>query len=426
MKRKVYYVLLLILNLEITFTYGQSNIPSDTLVLSLQDAENLFLKQNLSLLAGKCNVEAARAMIIQARLFNNPSITVEQGVFDPATKKFFDVSSSGNTDYTIQQLFYLAGKRNKRVQLEKINTQKQEYLFYDLVRTLSFQLKTNFNNIYFQLQSLKVYEKEIASLQKLIQVSEEQYKKGYLSNKDLIRLKSTLFLLESDRLAVSENIMSLESDLSLLLHKPHVFILPQINESAPSVALESLNFQSLNDTAIQNRADLKAAEEDLKWNEMNFRYQKAVAIPDLTLSGVYSKQGSYVNDYNAISLAIDLPFFNRNQGNIKAAKFQVDNSKYTFQNATDEVKADVLQAFKKVLENEALYKSFNIDFYKDFDKMLEEVTKNYEKRNISLLEFMDFYSAYKESTNQLNAFMCNRLNAFEELNFSVGKNIIHY
>lgn len=46
---------------------------------------------------------------------------------------------------------------------------------------------------------------------------------------------------------------------------------------------------------------------------MNYGYQKAMAVPDLTVIAGYDQQGSFTKNYNSIGIAMDLPFFNRNQ-----------------------------------------------------------------------------------------------------------------
>jgi len=427
MRRWIILLFLFFVCSRISIAEAQSNLQSDTVKLNSNEAEKIFLTQNLLLLAGKCNVEAARAMIIQAKLFNNPNFSVEQGLYDPDTKKVFDIDYTGNTGFAYQQLINLAGKRNKSIKLEQINTQRQEYLFYDLLRTLKFKLRSDFNSIFFQMQTLVVYDKEIASLKKLISVFEEQFKNGFVSKKDLVRLQASLFSLESEKLEISNSITELQADFGIMLHKPNTYFVPELNETSyDSINTTSLNLPMLIDTALQNRSDLKATELQYKWNEANLAYQKALSVPDLTLGALYSKQGSYVRDYTAITLAIDLPFFNRNQGNIKAAKFQADNSNLLLQSFEDNVKGDVIQAYTKVLQNEKVFNSYDNRYNGDLEKLLEEITKNYGKKNISLLEFIDFYDAYKENTVQLNTFLSHRLNAFEELNYSVGKNIINY
>ena len=425
MRRSIISLSLLLIGFY-NITWAQGSFTPDTLRLTLAEAEKMFLAGNLSLLAEKCNVDAARAQIIQAKLYNNPNISIEQGVYDPGTKKVFDMGYSGNTGYTLQQLFYLAGKRNKRIRLEQINTQRQEYLFYDLLRTLKFQLRSDFNTIYYKQQTFRVYDKEISSLKKLISVFEEQNRKGFISDKELTRLQASLFSLENEKSEISNSIAEMNNDFSILLQMPGVYFVTIMETASTPVNIDSFKVQALVDTAMENRFDLKAADQYYRWNEANLAYQKALAVPDLTLQTDYSKQGSYVRNYNAVTLAIDLPFFNQNQGNIKAAKFQADNSKYILQSAADNVKGDVMQAYTKIIQNEQLYHSFDSHFYGNFEKLMEEMTRNYENKNISLLEFLDFYEAYKDNQVQLNAFLNNRLNTFEELNFSVGENIINY
>jgi cobalt-zinc-cadmium efflux system outer membrane protein len=58
------------------------------------------------------------------------------------------------------------------------------------------------------------------------------------------------------------------------------------------------------------------------------------------------------------------------------------------------------------------------------DNLNKEMLKNFEKKNISLIEFLDYYDAYKENAVQLNNLLYNRINAFENINFSLGKDII--
>ncbi|MNW15365.1 hypothetical protein D3C71_2138410 [compost metagenome] len=63
------------------------------------------------------------------------------------------------------------------------------------------------------------------------------------------------------------------------------------------------------------------------------------------------------------------------------------------------------------------------NFGSDFSKLIGEVTKNFRSRNISLVEFIDFYDSYKESTLQLNQLKYERMNAKEEINYVTGSNI---
>jgi outer membrane protein, heavy metal efflux system len=407
-------------------------VSPDTISLTLEKTEAVFLDRNLQLLAQKCNVDAAKALVLQAKLWDNPTITVNQDVYNTETstlggKKWFDISKTGEANFQFQQIIYLAGKRNKRIKLADLTAQKTEYQFYDLLRTLKYQLRSDFYTLYYTQQSLAVYKKEIESLDKLVKVFEEQYQKGYVSKRDLLRLKASLFSLNSEKLGLESQLTDTREDFSLLLRFTNVYPLVVLDANlADSVHAEKLNLKALIDTASNYRNDLKAAQADLKYNEMNVAYQKALAIPDFQFIAGWDRNGSYFKNYNYIGIQMDLPFFNRNQGNIKSAQYIYQSSQYNLQSVQDMLENDLLSALTKAIGNDKVYRQFDKSFNADFTSMQDEVLKNYEKRNMSLLEFLDFYEAYKDNTLQYNALQNNRLNAFENLNFCVGKSVIKF
>jgi len=85
----------------------------DTLSITLKTAEDRFLKENLQLLASRYNINAADAQITQAGLWSNPNISIEQNIYNQTTHRYFDFTNTGNTEVQIQQLFALAGKKDK-------------------------------------------------------------------------------------------------------------------------------------------------------------------------------------------------------------------------------------------------------------------------------------------------------------------------
>src|SRR6201992_1770337 len=134
---------------------------SDTLKLTLKQAEDQFLKNNLQLIAQRYNIDNASAAVITAKLFPNPDFNFNNGIYatdvtqGPAYKE---------QSFAVSQLFTTAGKRNKSIQLAKIGVEQAKYQFFDLLRTLKFTLHSDFFTIYFQQQSAKVYNDEITSL----------------------------------------------------------------------------------------------------------------------------------------------------------------------------------------------------------------------------------------------------------------------
>ena len=408
-----------------TSLFAQASV--DTLHLKLQDAEKMFLDSNLLLLAQKYNIDASKALIIQAKLIPNPNFSIAHGLYSGQLNQFFPTGNNDETSAQLSQLIMLAGKRNKQIRLAQANEKLSEYQFYDLIRTLKYTLRTDFFNIYYLEQSEKVYDKEISSLQQVVNAFEQQEGKGYIAEKEVVRVKAQLYSLQSEYNDLQNQVNDVESEFKIVLQaKPSSYVEPEPD----SISVDNLNpakypYNTLLDSAYKNRTDLLMAEANNDINKFNYDYQKALATPDLTLSLGYDEQGSFLTNFYSIGASIDLPFFNRNQGNIKSAKAMIDYSTATQKSTQATVDENISRSLQKAYAQDKLLKNIDPKFAGDFDRLASEVLINYEKRNIGLLDFIDFYDSYKENILQINSIKYNRVQAFEDINFYTGTNFFN-
>jgi len=400
----------------------------DTLHISIQDAEKQFAAKNLSLIAEKYNIDIARAQVIQARVYNNPNIQLIAAAWNPQEKKVLDVSSqTGEYIAGVQQLIILAGKRNKQIKLAETNTTMAENRFYDLLRTLRLTLHSDFYQAYFLQNSISAYQVQIASLEKLTANYNELQAKGVITLKEVVRVKSLLYSLKAEQTSLQNQFNDIEAEMQLLLQNNHTWYVPDATVTPATMPqMRQYNLPGLVDSAYANRNDLKLAQNNLKYSQLDYSLQKALAVPDLTVGAQFDKRGSYVKNASFLTVAMDLPFFNRNQGNIRAAKLNIDQSKVSLQQTQTTVENEVQAAYVKALNTEKMLGSIDPNFQSDFDKLLKSITENFEKRNISLLEFTDFYDSYKQNVLQYNQLQNDRIQAIETLNFTVGKPIVNF
>ena len=168
-------------------------------VLTLKEAEQRFLERNLSLIAERYNIDMAQAQVLQAKLFENPVISLEQNVYNRLNGKYFDFGKEGEMVVGIEQVIRLAGQRNKQIKLEKINKEIAEYQFEEVMRTLRQELNEKFVQVYFLSKSISIYEKEVNSLQELLAGMKLQQEKGNISLMEMSRLESMLFSLKKEK-----------------------------------------------------------------------------------------------------------------------------------------------------------------------------------------------------------------------------------
>ena len=400
---------------------------ADTLRLPLQSAEKMFLDSNLQLLAQRYNIDANKALVIQARLWPNPNFSIGHTLYSGTLNKFFPTGANDETTVGLSQLILLAGKRNKQVKIAQENVHLTEYQFFDLLRTLKYTLRTDFYHIYYLRQSALVYDEEIKALTQVVKAFAEQQGKGYISEKEVVRIKAQLYNFQSEYSDLINQINDTESELRLVLQvKPNFFIDP-LTDSVSLSKLDPTQFPltTLMDSAYHNRTDLSIARTNTKISQLNYNYQKALAVPDLSLSLGYDEAGSFLYNYYGIGASIDLPFFNRNQGNIKSAKAQISGAQATQRVTQATVEENVATSLQKAFAQQKLYQNIDPKFYLDFQRLLHEVLSNYQKRNLGLLEFLDFYDSYKQNTLQMNTIQFNRVSAFEDINYYTGTNFFN-
>ena len=410
-------VLLILLMIRVWTGVAQEGVVR----LSLDDALERFAACNLSLIAERYHVDMAEAQVTQAKLFENPVISFEQNVYNRNNGKYFDLGKEGEAVVEIEQLIYIAGQRNKQVRLEKLNKEMAVYQFEEVIRTLRGELKEKFVDLYYTRKSLSVYDREIGYLSTVLDVYKEQNAKGNVSLLEKSRIQALLLSLKQERNGISNEAVALEGDLRLLLGlKREEVPEPLFDESAlDRIELEKLPLAELS-ARMAGRPDLKQAEAGIRASEADVRLQRSLAFPEVSLKGAYDRAGNFCNNYFAIGLSVSVPIFNRNQGNIKSARLSVLRNNTLAEQARRQADNELFACYTKLAKALELYRSSDYELERDFDRIIEGVNAGFRKRNISLLEFIDYYEAYKETCLQLYGIKRDVVMAAEGLNTIVG------
>ena len=395
--------------------------------LTLKEAEQRFLERNLSLIAERYNIDMAQAQVLQAKLFENPVISLEQNVYNRLNGKYFDFGKEGEAVVEIEQVIHLAGQRNKQVRLEKINKEIAEYQFEEVMRTLRQELNEKFVEVYFLSKSIAIYEKEVNSLQVLLGGMKIQQEKGNISLMEISRLESMLFSLKKEKNERESDLLTTRGELNLLLNLPED---TQVQLSLDEEVLQQLDLSQLSfadlKAIINERPDQKIARSTVNASRANLKLQKSMAFPEFSVKGNYDRVGNFINDYFAIGVSLSVPIFNRNQGNIKAARFSIQQAGVQQEYAANRADMELFTAYTALEKATQLYQSTNMDLERNFEKLITGVNENFTRKNISLLEFIDYYDSYKETCIQLYEIKKNVFLAMENLNTIVGQNVLNY
>ncbi len=364
--------------------------------LTIEGCEEIFLKNNLSLLAQQYNINAKQALIIQAKAYPNPYFSADINIYDPQNNKFLHIDSSGQKAFQIQQLIYLGGKRKTEIDIAKQNKLLAEAEFAELLRNLKVQLHNSFYSINSEKIVLDNYEKQLQILDTIISAYKLQYDKGNLPLKDVIRLKSVYIKINSNRSELTASYNEELKQLKLLLQTTNT-IVTVVTEKDINSMLTLKPISDLQLIAAINRPDLKIADEQALISAMNLKLQKKQRIPDLTLNASYDQRGgAFRNQLNG-GITMPIPLLNTNRGNIKAAAFDKKAIDLYVQEKKLEVELDLEEAWQNMQRIINEYNKVKIIYNEDFLIVNKGINDNFRKRNISILEFVDFVEAYNES-----------------------------
>ena len=400
-------------------------------LLSLQEAEDLFLKQNIELQEGQAELYVAESAIRQAKLLNNPELSIDQVNLWSSKSQREDVtippilgSSIGkNTQFSVElgQEIRLGGKRKKGIQIARLNHRlaslKQAYT--------SEEALLHFRSLIFEYNFYKSYqttlEEELNILKQISKTYKKQRELGFIATSEWMRIQAAEYEAEQEFLEVRQEWNELKELIHSLLgisvaENIEVFYSPEKMELPSTLFREQMHHPLL-----------QIGQEEMQLKRKSLALEKAQRIPDIRLSGNYDRFGGVWSNFIGFGISFTLPVWNRNQGNIKAAQMllhleqnKLNTQKIAIQNKiqTELHTYHELTAFKDKLKQDLSNE--------DLKKLQQSYVKNLLQKNISLIEFLDFTETYKQRQKMLLETDKKIYTQYFTLLYTIGNKTIQY
>ena len=370
--------------------------------INLEQAQQSLLKNNVQLIAEQYNISAADAYIIQAKIWENPSFNTELNFFEPNTPSFFNLGSTGSKNFSIQQLIYVGGKKKNEIDFAKSNSKLAQIQFQQVLLNLKFQLSKNFYSIYYNIQKLESLKEHIDRLDNLVTSYQNQVIKGNVQLPDVVRLQSLLLEIQQDYSSISNENIALMQDFKLIsgINDSIELVLDEdYLEKYKSIKLPKLK---IIDSFIQINPEILYANAIIENRETYLKWQKSLAKIDLSAGLLYDQGGGTFANQVDLTIGINLPLWNKNKGNIKAASIFVEQGKKLKEAKKNEVLHNFETAWQQWHINVKQTKNKNDIFIQNLKIVYDNILENFGKGNISIIEFCDFIEGFHDSGLQLN------------------------
>lgn len=392
----------------------------DTLKITIAKGDSIFLKNNFNVLASYMNIEAQTAQIIQAKLYPNPTFSLEVDAYDTENKKPFFVGQAGQKSFQIEQLIILGKKRKSEIDIAKTNSKISQVEFQQLLLELKYSLHTNLFKVGLQQQLIERYTKQLDLLSSLLNIYEAQANKGNIPLNYVVRLKGAYLKLNNDRSDLLKDYLEAQKELQTILQTNSIVAFSfSDNDIEKYIQLKQLS--QLKADALDNKPELLLAKINKELAEQYWLYQKRLAVPDVTVQVAYDQRSGAFRNQISTGISIPLPLWNKNQGNIKASAFKIKEANYSLESVKASTLINLQNEFDNYTKSVSEYQKAKSLYNEDFDLVSKGMSDNFQKRNISILEFMDFFENYNDVQTELTRIKTKLVQSAERINFLTGK-----
>ncbi len=402
---------------------AQTAAPSGA--LTWQETVERFRANNPTLLAGRVNIDEARAEEITAYFRPNPDVNVSLDQITPFSSDPYPYRPLGYT-YAFGSINYLHERRHKR-ELRLESAQKATLIAAsaqsDLERNLLFSLRDAFNRVLLAKAVVAITRENLVYYDRLININRDRFQAGAIAQVDFQRVELQRIQFESDIQSARVNLQTAKIDLQQLLRDRTPVDQFDVNQafefSEPVTSLDELRSM-----AIATRPDLKEAVQTVDKANTDHRLAIANGSSDPTFGISGSHQPAPLNTYFGVNLSIPLRVFDRNQGEKLRTSLDVGRTERLRDAAQIATLHDVDAAYASLQNTLTLLRPYKAKYLKESEDIRGTVSFAFEKGAASLLDFLDAQRQYRATQVSYLNLVGAYFSAANQINFAVGREVI--
>jgi len=386
--------------------------------LSLQDALKAARNNNLQLKAAKFNINIAEADVVTASLrpnlqLNNQSLQMMASDHYKANTQWYNPANR-QVWWQLTKTLQIAGQRANKIDFAQKNTDVNKAGYAETERAMFADVATKWLEVWNAQRNLKMINYARQNVDSVVIINKVRLKNQVVTETDFYRtqLLSKQYTLQYTTAKqelnnkVKELMLALGTTDSISVKNDEVFP-PAVTQS----------FKELLDQASKERTDLKLAVSQMAASESNIKLQKSMAIPQPQAGLIYNPQNTV--PYAGIYVTIDLPFFDRNQGEIKKSQYLKQQAEQQYTAVQQQVNTELSTAYSSYRTQQQ-----NIEGYKAVLKQSSDILSNvkyaYLKGGTTVIDFLEAQRSWLDVQQQYNDAMYLYHQSYIQLLYSTG------
>lgn len=383
--------------------------------ISLEQALELFYKNNYDILINKYEIDKAYGDFVGAKLRPNPVLTANS--IGLRYEDYPRLSDDTQLTVRIDQLIELGRKRELRTNSAFASLEASKLSHKDILRTLLIGFYTAYYNLQLDRLNMEFGRYDLERFKRIQEVAGRRFDAGFLSLIDYTKIKLSAIDVENNLTNFDKQFRAdIESFNFLIASRTQLE--PQkiaIEETFPQYAEESLI-----DVALKNRYDLLALRKQSEAAKYGISLAKASRIPDVTIGGEYDSFGKDSRSRFGVGVSLPLPLFSRNQGEILKKNAEFNQLEEQIKKTERQIVSDIRQALNNYQGSLKIY-----DAYRTRKKEMEDLLKKSEEAfslgGITVLDLLDTQKTIRDFVTKYNQALVQALLNEELLKVYTGE-----
>jgi len=388
--------------------------------LDMDQAIDLALAHNHALKAAKSTIDQSKAQEITAALRPNPVLSWDSQflpLFTPNAFSAENLDELQQFDIGLGWTFERGGKRKRRIEAAKDQTAVTEYQVADSERTIIFNVAQQYIAALLAKANVELATQDLNSFKQTVDIANYQLKAGAISEGDALKIRLQLLQFQNDYSAAKlAQVQAMNALRQLVGYDavPADFALAGDLKYEPlTVGLEDLQAK-----AVGIRPDALAAKQGITAAKSQNLLAIANGKRDLGSSFNYSHVAGASS--GSLFFNIELPIFDRNQGEKARTKFAINQAEETSTEANETVITDVRNAYESLNVNKQIVELYDSGYLKNAQDSKDISEYAYKKGAASLLDFLDAERSYRATELAYRQALAAYMLALEQLKQATG------
>jgi cobalt-zinc-cadmium efflux system outer membrane protein len=352
--------------------------------LTLRAALALALSRSPELAAFDYDIRIAEARMLQAKLRPNP----EADVTSENVAGSGGYSNADLSEHTLLlgQLIELGGKRRARVREAAFGRDLATFNYETKKREVFLKTAEHFIDVLAGQRRVVLAEELVRIANDFIPAVEKRVEAGKASDLEKTRFDIALASARIDLDQATRDVLAARQRLAAQWGstKPRfTSVVGDLDATPPTASLDTL--------ARRMAANPRLARfgAEVAQREAALAREKAAVVPDVTFRAG-ARQINETNDTTAVvGFSLPLPFWNRNQGNILAAREQISRAGAEQTATAAALMTELSDAYQNLARARAAILILREDVLPGADSALTATTEGYEAGRFSYLDVLD-------------------------------------